>query len=42
MNRLKKPPAPSAPATRDCPYCLMSVPAKATKCGHCTSELQAS
>jgi len=38
LNRLKKP----APATsRDCPYCLMSVPLKATRCGHCTSELKA-
>jgi len=27
-------------ATRDCPYCLSAVPAKATKCSHCTSELR--
>jgi large conductance mechanosensitive channel len=40
-NRLKKP-APAAAATiKDCPHCLMSVPLKATKCGHCTSELKA-
>ena len=42
LNRLKKPaPAPAA-TTKDCPYCLMSVPLKATRCGHCTSALQAS
>ncbi|MBX9790347.1 MAG: large-conductance mechanosensitive channel protein MscL [Pirellulales bacterium] len=41
MNRLKKPPTATTPATRDCPRCLMSVPAKATRCGHCTSELNA-
>jgi large conductance mechanosensitive channel len=38
-NRLQKP-APTAPATKDCPYCLSSVPAKAVRCAHCTSELK--
>jgi len=38
-NRFK---APAAPATtRDCPYCQMPVPIKATRCGHCTSALPA-
>jgi large conductance mechanosensitive channel len=41
VNRLAPKPAPaSAPATRDCPYCLSAVPVKATKCAHCTSELR--
>ena len=41
VNRLAPKPAPvSAPATRDCPYCLSAVPAKAAKCAHCTSELR--
>ena len=39
MNRLKKP-VPVAVTTRDCPQCLMSVPLKATRCGHCTSEMK--
>ena len=42
MNSLKKPvvaPAPAASTTRDCPLCLMAVPIKALKCGHCTSAL---
>jgi large conductance mechanosensitive channel len=42
-NRLKKPAPAPAPAvtTKDCPHCLMAVPLKATKCGHCTTELGA-
>ncbi|HVX12897.1 MAG TPA: large-conductance mechanosensitive channel protein MscL [Pirellulales bacterium] len=40
MNRLKRPEAAPAPSMKDCPYCLMSVPMKATRCGHCTSELK--
>ncbi|HEY3295549.1 MAG TPA: large-conductance mechanosensitive channel protein MscL [bacterium] len=35
----------SAPAaerlTRPCPYCLTEIPARATRCAHCTSELTA-
>src|SRR3979490_441034 len=42
VNRLAPKPAPAAaPTTRDCPHCLIAVPLKATKCGHCTSELRA-
>jgi large conductance mechanosensitive channel len=32
-------PAKVAPTDKDCPFCLMKVPVKATKCGHGTSEL---
>lgn len=41
MNRLKREePAPAAsPTTRDCPFCAMTIPLKATKCGHCTSSV---
>jgi large conductance mechanosensitive channel len=28
-----------APSEKDCPLCLMKIPVKATKCGHCTSVL---
>jgi len=41
INRMRKKteePAPE-PATKDCPYCLSSIPIKATRCAHCTSEL---
>jgi large conductance mechanosensitive channel len=42
VNRFKGPaPAPAAPTTKDCPYCLSAVPLKATRCAHCTSELRA-
>jgi large conductance mechanosensitive channel len=43
MNSLKKKEeAPAAaPTTKECPYCLSTVPIKATRCGHCTSELRA-
>jgi large conductance mechanosensitive channel len=40
VNRLRRPEAAPVPATRDCPYCLMSVPVRATRCPHCTSELR--
>jgi large conductance mechanosensitive channel len=42
INAMKKPaPAPAAaPMTKECSYCLSEVPIRATKCGHCTSELK--
>ena len=42
INRLKrKEEAPPAePTAKDCPYCLLSIPLKATRCPHCTSELE--
>lgn len=39
MNRLKKPAPAAEPATKDCPKCLMAIPIKATRCGHCTSDV---
>jgi large conductance mechanosensitive channel len=30
----------SAPTTKDCPFCLSSVPAAATRCAFCTSDLK--
>jgi large conductance mechanosensitive channel len=41
MNRMKREEeAPAAePTTKDCPHCLSTIPIKATRCGHCTSEL---
>jgi large conductance mechanosensitive channel len=40
INRLKKVEEPAAPTTKECPYCLNAIPVKATRCGHCTSELK--
>lgn len=33
-------PPPPPPNTKDCPYCLSSIPLKATRCPQCTSELK--
>jgi large conductance mechanosensitive channel len=43
VNRLKRQQeVPSAvPPTKECRYCLSSIPIKATRCPHCTSELKA-
>jgi len=41
VNRFSHPQAAPAPTTKDCPYCLSSIPLKATRCAHCTSELRA-
>lgn len=38
--RREKETAPAAPTTKECPYCLSEVPLKATRCGHCTSDLK--
>lgn len=42
INRLKRETpaeAAPAPATKECPYCLSSVPLKARRCPCCTSQL---
>ena len=40
VNRWTRPvPAPAAPTTRDCPYCLLAIPIKATRCAHCTADV---
>ena len=43
MNNLKKKEEapPAEPTTKDCPYCLTSIPIKATRCPNCTSQLVA-
>jgi len=42
VNKMKRKPevVPAAPTTKECPYCLSSIPLKATRCPHCTSELK--
>ena len=39
MNRLKSPSPTAAPVSKECPACAMTIPIKATRCPHCTSEL---
>ena len=42
MNKLKREEEapPAEPTTKDCPYCHSTIPIKAIRCGHCTSELK--
>jgi large conductance mechanosensitive channel len=39
INRLKKAPPPADPTTKECPRCFSTIPLKALRCPHCTSEL---
>ena len=43
INKLtkKKEEAPAPVTTKDCPYCKEKVALEATRCPHCTSELEA-
>jgi len=41
-NKMKKAPAPAAPAeptTKECPECFSTISIKATRCPNCTSEI---
>jgi large conductance mechanosensitive channel len=38
VNRLKSKQA-EGPTTKDCPFCLSTIPLKATRCSQCTSPL---
>jgi large conductance mechanosensitive channel len=42
VNKLKRKEEapPPVPTTKECPHCLSTIPIKATRCGHCTSELR--
>ena len=39
VNRFKKAPPAGPSTTKDCPQCLSTIPIKATKCAHCTSNV---
>jgi large conductance mechanosensitive channel len=40
VNKMRRP-APQAPTTKECPYCYVNIPIKATRCPECTSQLTA-
>jgi large conductance mechanosensitive channel len=40
-TRMGKPAAAAEPTTRACPECLMEIPVKARRCGHCTATVAA-
>ena len=39
LMSLRKTETPVAPTTRECPYCLSSIPNKASRCAFCTAEV---
>jgi large conductance mechanosensitive channel len=41
VNRLRGPEPVAAPTTKECPACAMTIPLKARRCPHCTSEVAA-
>ena len=38
-NAVEPPPPSAAPATKECQYCLSTVPLRATRCPQCTSQI---
>lgn len=41
INRMQKPAPAAARTTKECPYCLSTIPLKAMRCPQCTSALSA-
>jgi large conductance mechanosensitive channel len=39
INKMKRPAPHAEPVVKDCPACTMSIPIKAKRCPHCTTEL---
>jgi large conductance mechanosensitive channel len=42
MRATAKPAAPAAPVMKECPRCISMISIKATKCPHCTADLESS
>jgi large conductance mechanosensitive channel len=40
-KKAQGPASPADPTEKECPLCLMKIPAKARRCGHCTADLDA-
>jgi large conductance mechanosensitive channel len=39
VNRMRRGEETAPPVVKECPYCLSSIPIKATRCPQCTSQL---
>lgn len=39
VARFKPKETPGAPTTRECPFCLSTIPLKATRCAYCTAQI---
>jgi large conductance mechanosensitive channel len=42
MAQMKEEAPPAEPTEKECPHCFTKIPIKATRCPHCTSQLEAS
>ena len=40
FEKKEEEPAPAEPTTKKCPYCFSEIPIEATRCPHCTSQLE--
>ena len=40
INKLKQPSPTAEPVSKDCPFCAMTIPVKATRCPNCTTDLR--
>jgi large conductance mechanosensitive channel len=40
VNRMRAQPQPATETSRDCPFCLSTIPRKAKRCPQCTSALE--
>ena len=41
MNKMQRQEAPPPPDTKECSFCLSTIPLKASRCPHCTSQVTA-
>ena len=41
LQRRRKKEEPAEPTTKTCPFCQTEIPIEATRCPHCTSQLEA-
>jgi large conductance mechanosensitive channel len=39
INRIRRTPQALIPVTKECPFCCSAISVKATRCPHCTSEI---
>lgn len=39
-NKFKRKEIPAEPTTKECSFCMMVIPIKASRCPHCTAELE--
>ena len=41
VNRMMRPKEGEEPVTRECPYCMATIPIRASRCSACTSNVEA-